>query len=95
MSLYPQSAASHKVCLDSLLFCCFQLILTFESIKKLGNLEVLGQNDVWVVVPWPDTEYMLYQVWAVVSFISLCLPMVSLCTKVLQLRINQLVVWFV
>jgi hypothetical protein len=34
------------------------------------------------------------QVQAVVSLVSLCLPMVRLCTKMLQLRINQLVVWF-
>jgi hypothetical protein len=35
------------------------------------------------------------QVRAVVSLVSLCLPVVYLCTKVLQLRTNQLVVWFV
>jgi hypothetical protein len=32
------------------------------------------------------------QVWAVVSCVSMCLPMVHLCTKMLQLRSNQLVV---
>ncbi len=35
------------------------------------------------------------QVRAVVSLVSLCLPVAYLCTKVLQLCINQLVVWFV
>jgi hypothetical protein len=35
------------------------------------------------------------QVQTMVNLVSLCLPMVRLCTKVLQLRINQLVVWFV
>jgi hypothetical protein len=35
------------------------------------------------------------QVWAVVSLVNPCLPMARPCTKVLQLRINQLVVWFV
>ncbi len=35
------------------------------------------------------------QVWAVVNLVSLCLLVVCPCTKVLQLRINQLVVWFV
>jgi hypothetical protein len=35
------------------------------------------------------------QVRVVVSFVSSCLLVVSLCSKVFQLRINQLVVWFV
>jgi len=34
------------------------------------------------------------QVWAIVSFVSPCLLMAHLCTKVFQLRTNQLVVWF-
>jgi hypothetical protein len=35
------------------------------------------------------------QVWAMVSLVNLCLPVVRSCTKMLKLRINQLVVWFV
>jgi hypothetical protein len=35
------------------------------------------------------------QIQAVVSIVSLCLPMACPCTKMLQLHINQLVVWFV
>ncbi len=35
------------------------------------------------------------QVWVVVNLVSLCLFVVRSCTKVLQLHINQLVVWFV
>jgi hypothetical protein len=35
------------------------------------------------------------QVWAMVSLMSLCLHVARSCTKVLQLRINQLVIWFV
>jgi hypothetical protein len=35
------------------------------------------------------------QVQAVVSLVSPCLPVAHLCTKMLQLRTNQLVVWFV
>jgi len=35
------------------------------------------------------------KVWAMVSLMSLCLPVVRPCTKVLQPRTNQLVVWFV
>jgi hypothetical protein len=34
---YPQSAANQGACPDSLLFHCFQFILTFESIKELGS----------------------------------------------------------
>jgi hypothetical protein len=32
---------------------------------------------------------------AAVNLVSLCLPMARPCTKVLQLRINQFVIWFV
>ncbi len=35
------------------------------------------------------------QVQAVVSLVSPCLPMARSCTKVFQLRTNQLIVWFV
>ncbi len=35
------------------------------------------------------------QVRDVMSLVSPCLPMARSCTKVLQLRIDQLVVWFV
>jgi hypothetical protein len=34
------------------------------------------------------------QVWAMVSLVNPCLLVTRPCTKVLQLRINQLVVWF-
>jgi len=34
------------------------------------------------------------QIQIVVSFVNSCLPMARPCTKVLQLRINELVVWF-
>ncbi len=35
------------------------------------------------------------QVQVVISLVNPCLLVVSLCTKVLQVRINQLVIWFV
>jgi hypothetical protein len=35
-----------------------------------------------------------FQVWAMVSLVSLCLTVIRLYTKVLQLCTNQLVVWF-
>jgi hypothetical protein len=38
---------------------------------------------------------VLPQVRAMVSFVSLCLLVARPCTKVLQLRTNQFVVWFV
>jgi hypothetical protein len=37
MPLYPQSATSKGACPYSLLFRCFHLKLTFESIKELGS----------------------------------------------------------
>jgi hypothetical protein len=67
-----------------------------------SHLGVLGQNDIWVLVPWPSIEYTirgegggLPQVRVVVSLVSPCLLMVRPCTKVLQLGINQVIVWFV
>jgi hypothetical protein len=39
--LYPQSATSQGACPNYLIFCCFQFILTFESIKELGARHLL------------------------------------------------------
>jgi len=51
-------------------------------------LGVLGQNDIWVLVPWPGIEHNIRgegggfpQVQAMVSLVSSCLPMAYLCTK--------------
>ncbi len=38
MPLYPRSAMSQGMCLDSLLFRCFHFRFTFEFIKELGNV---------------------------------------------------------
>jgi hypothetical protein len=42
-----------------------------------SNLGVPGQNDIWVLVPWPGTKYTIRgegggfpQVWAVMSLVS-------------------------
>jgi hypothetical protein len=66
------------------------------------HLGVLGQNDIWMLVLWLSTKYIIKgegggfpQVRVVVSLVSSCLPMARPCTKVLQLHTNQLVVWFV
>jgi hypothetical protein len=71
-------------------------------VPTLGILGVPGQNDIWVLVLWPGTEYTIWgegggfpQVRAMVNLVSPWLPLAHSCTKVLQLRINQLVVWFV
>ncbi len=63
---------------------------------------VTGQNDIWMLVLWLSTKYIIKgegggfpQVWTLMSIVNPCLLMVHLCTKVFQLRINQLVVWFV
>ncbi len=67
-----------------------------------SHLGIPEQNDIWVLVSWLSTEYIIRgegggfpQVQAVVSLVNLCLPVVSMCTKMFQLCINQLVVWFV
>jgi len=53
-----------------------------------SHLGVLGQNDIWL--PSLVAKHMEYykgegcgfpEVWAVVSFVNLCLPVVSPCTK--------------
>ncbi len=58
----------------------------------------------WHLGAGPVARHIIYykgaggdfpQVQIVVSFISSCLPMVHACTKMFQLRTNQLVVWFV
>jgi hypothetical protein len=53
-----------------------------------SQVGVLGQNDIWVLISWPNTKYTikgegggLPQVRAVVSFVSLCLPMIRPSTK--------------
>jgi hypothetical protein len=68
------------------------------------HLKVPWQNDIWVMVLWPSTKYTIRgggggfpQVRVVVNLVNLCLPVARLvhAPKVLQLCINQLVVWFV
>jgi len=66
------------------------------------NLRVPGQNDIWVLIPWPCTEYTIrgkvvaspkswlwWVLWVHVCPRFVCAP------KVFQLPTNQLVVWFV
>ncbi len=66
-----------------------------------SHLGVLGKNDIWVLVPW--ARHRVYykgegggfpQVRIMVSLMSTWLLVVHMCTKVLQLRINQLFIWF-
>jgi hypothetical protein len=58
----------------------------------------------WHLGASPVAKHIIYykgegdgfpQVWAMMNLMSTCLPVVHPCTKVLQLCINQLVVWFV
>jgi len=53
-----------------------------------SNLRISGQNDIWVLAPWPDTNNIIRgegggfpQVRAVMSFLSSCLFVVRPCTK--------------
>ncbi len=53
-----------------------------------SNLGVLGQNDIWVLAPWPSIKKHykregggFLQVRAMVSLMSLCLLVVRSCTK--------------
>jgi hypothetical protein len=65
----------------------------------LGNL-----GTKWHMGAGPVARHRVYykgegggfpQIWAMVSLVSPCLPVTCSCTKVIQLRTNQLVVWFV
>jgi hypothetical protein len=49
----------------------------------------------WHIIYYKGEGGGFPQVQAMVSFVNPCLPEVHPCTKVLQLCINQLVVWFV
>ncbi len=69
------------------------------STPKLGVSE---QNDVWVLAPWSDKENTIKgKVVASLKFGSWWILWVCVClrlihaSKVLQLCINQLVIWFV
>jgi hypothetical protein len=69
-----------------------------------SHFGVLGQNDIWVLVSWPGTKYIIkgkvvvspklgpWWVWWVL-WIRVC-PCFVLTPKVFQLCTNQLVVWF-
>jgi hypothetical protein len=67
-----------------------------------SHLGIPGQNDIWVLVPWPSIEYIMRGKvmaspksgpWCVL-WIRVHLWLV-LPPKVLQLCTNQLIVWFV
>jgi hypothetical protein len=72
--------------------------LNFKNFET-PNLGVLGQNDIWVHAPWPNTENTIrgkavvspkskpcWVLWVYVYLWFICAP------KVFKLRINQLVV---
>jgi len=67
-----------------------------------SNLGVLGQNDIWVLVPWPGTKNTIRgKVMVSPKFGPWWILWVRVCSwwvrawKVLQPHTNQLVVWFV
>jgi len=86
-----------------------QKIMGLQSCKSpnfgnfgILNLGVSGQNDIWVLAPWPSIENTIMgkvmvilksRPWWVL-WVHLC-PWFINASKVLQPCINQLVVWFV
>jgi hypothetical protein len=67
-----------------------------------SHLGVLGQNVIWVLVPWPSTKYTIRgkvvaspksRSWWVL-WVRIC-PWLVLTSKVFQMCTNQLIVWFV
>jgi len=66
-----------------------------------SHLGVPRQNDIWVLVSWPGTKYIIrgkvmvslkFELWWIL-WVRICLSFV-LAPKVFQLCTNQLVVWF-
>jgi len=74
--------------------------LNFENFGT-SNLRVSGQNDTWVMTPWPCKENTIMGKVVVspqsglwwVLWVRVC-PWFVHATKVLQLCINQFIVWF-
>jgi hypothetical protein len=78
--------------------------VTGIPILGISRLPLRSPETKWHLGVGPVARHIKYykgeggsfpQVQVVVSHVSLCLLMVVLCTKVLQLRTNQLVVWYV
>jgi len=78
----------------------------FIKVLTLGiwGLPLGSPRTKWHLGAGPMARHIVYykgeggdfpQVWVVVTFVSSCLLVVSMCIKVLQLRTNQLVIWFV
>jgi hypothetical protein len=63
-----------------------------------SHLGILGQNDIWVLVQWRSTKYIIkgkvvmFRPWWVL-WVQVC-PWLILASKVLQLCTNQHIVWF-
>jgi hypothetical protein len=67
-----------------------------------SQMGVLGQNDIWVLILWPSTEYTIRGKvvaspksgpWSIL-WVRVC-PWLVRAPKALKLHTNQLVVWFV
>jgi hypothetical protein len=78
--------------------------VTGVLVVRISKLPLWNPGTKWHLGVGPVAKHKVYykgkgggfpQVRAMVSLVSLWLLVVRLCTKVLQLRINQLVVWFV
>jgi hypothetical protein len=70
--------------------------------SKVVGVLILGQNDIWLLAPWPNIKYIIkgkvvvslksgpwWILWVRVYSWFVRAP------KVFEMRINQLVVWFV
>ncbi len=94
--------------LDLIFIWGFHTKLWAPKVMEVPTLGILGLplgslGTKWHLSVGPMAKHKVYykgegdgfpQVWAVVNLVSSCLPMIRPCTKVFQLRINQLVVWF-
>jgi hypothetical protein len=72
------------------------------EVARVSILGILGQNDIWVLVPWPDTKCTIrgkvlaspkFGSWRIL-WVCVC-PWLICAPKVFQFYTNQLVVWFV
>ncbi len=81
---------------------CAPKVMGVPTLGILKHLGVLGQNDIWVLVPWLGIEYIIRgkvvaspksKLWWIL-WVHVC-PRFIQAPKALKLCTNQLIVWFV
>jgi hypothetical protein len=65
---YPQSVASQGACTNSLFFCCFQFLFTFESIKEPRSTStppmMLSQTKISICTSNTNVNKLAFHSWS-------------------------------